>query len=83
MFSLGSVTMSLKDITEKKIRRFAKEKFEDKKGAMAKVVAEAVDTLEEKEKRKRAHKRLISIMEKGFDGGKILVKHRSELYTRK
>lgn len=79
---MGSVTVGLDDVTEKKLRFLAKERFKETKGAMAKVIAEGINGLEKESKRLTARKKLIAQMEKGFDGGKILFKHRNELYDR-
>lgn len=75
--------MGLSDQDEEKLRRLAREKFNNKKGAIAKVVSEGLSGLETGSKREEARQRLIAGMEKGFHGGRILYKHRSELYERR
>ncbi|MBU0636007.1 hypothetical protein KKE06_03200, partial [Candidatus Micrarchaeota archaeon] len=68
---------------EEKIRQIARERFGGKKGSIAKAIKEAVNKTEEEDRLLNARKRLLELMEKGFDGGRIVYKHRSELYERK
>lgn len=42
-----------------------------------------MDKPEKENSRLIARKKLIAQMNKGFDGGKILIKHRRELYDRR
>jgi len=79
---LGNVTLALDEDTEKALRRIAKERFHGGKGSMAKVVRLGVEKMKDENSRERAVKRLKEQMDRGFDGGKILYKHRSELYER-
>lgn len=41
-----------------------------------------IDGIEYESAKTRSRKKLIEDMENGFDGGKVLYKHRSELYGR-
>lgn len=79
---MGNITLSLEDKGEEKARRIAKKKFGGKKGALSRVFSEGIRKLEGDEKRERSRKKLLEIMEKGYPMGKILYKHRSELYER-
>lgn len=80
---MGNVTMALEDADEKRLRRLASEKFGGGKGSMAKTVKVALEKLENEDRRGAARKRLIESMRKGYDLGRIAVRHRSELYDRK
>lgn len=80
---MGHITISLEKKDEQKLRALAKEKYGGKKGALAKAVAEGIGKLEQEKVRDRAIKKMIEIMDEGFDMGRILIKHRSELYDRK
>ena len=80
---MGNLTIGLDDKDEARLRRLAKERFEGKKGSISKTISIALDKLEEESKKDRAIKELIEMMDKGFDMGKNLIKHRSELYDRK
>ncbi len=54
-----------------------------KKGFLGKIISEAVrEYLKEKEQEEIARRQLEK-MEKGYKMGKILIKHRDELYDRK
>ncbi|MDO8537920.1 MAG: hypothetical protein Q7S21_03465 [archaeon] len=80
---MGNLTVGLDDKTEEKIRKMAKEKFEGNKGSIAKVITEAVEVLEKYDKKEAARKQAIYYMENAPYVGKILIKHRDELYDRK
>ncbi|MBI4043719.1 MAG: hypothetical protein HY393_02860 [Candidatus Diapherotrites archaeon] len=80
---MGHLTVSVDKHTEQSLRALAKEKYAGKKGAISKVVMDAVERMAEENHRQRAVESLKAMMEKGFPMGKILVKHRSELYDRK
>lgn len=82
MFFLGNVTISLEEKDEKKLRHFAKTMFSGKKGSMAKVVSRGLQKLERDFEGDLAKQRIIAGMEKGISMGKILIKHRSELYDK-
>lgn len=79
---MGNITVSVTDRTESSIRRMAKEKFEGRKGALGKVIDEAIEKIEKEDERLEARKQMLKMMEKGFDMGKILYKERGELYER-
>jgi len=75
--------VSLDDEKEGLLREIAKEKHGGRKGAISATVAEGIDALAKKNKRLRAVKHQLALMEKGFDfglkGRKAYVK-RSEIY---
>ena len=79
---MGNITIALDDEREKKLRRLAKEKYNGGKGSIAKVLKEGLDKVVAESKRERARKRLIELMEKGFDSGGWLFKKRADLYDR-
>jgi hypothetical protein len=79
---MGNITITLDDKRERKLRRFAKEKYNNAKGAMRNVVSEALDKLEFEDQREQARQRLIAGMHNGFYMGKIIIKNRDELYDR-
>lgn len=77
-----TITINIgKEVLDKLRDLASKEKT--KKGFLGKTITEATKRyLKEKEQEEIAD-RQIALMEKGFDMGKILIKHRSELYDRK
>ena len=80
---MGHITISLEEKDENKLRAIANQKYEGKKGSMAKVIAESLELLEKDSARQRAMERQLRWMGKGFKLGKLLVKNREELYDRK
>ncbi|MBN2127739.1 MAG: hypothetical protein JW703_05135 [Candidatus Diapherotrites archaeon] len=79
---MGTLTLSLENEDETRLRVLAQEKYMGKKGSLSKVISEGLRKLEEETVRQRAIESLIKKMNKGFDMGKIQIKHRSELYDR-
>ena len=79
---MGNITISLDDKREKKLRLLAKEKYNNRKGSMSKVLSEALDNMELEDLREQARQRLIAGMKRGFYMGKILIKSRDEIYDR-
>ena len=59
------------------------EKYGGKKGSLAKIVSEGLEKMENESEREKAIRSLKAKMEKGFNSGGILIKHRSELYDRR
>ncbi len=77
----GIVTISMEKEVLEKLKKLAS-KEQHKKGFLGRTITEATKKyLEEKEQEEIA-KRQKALMEKGFNMGKILIKHRSELYDR-
>ncbi len=79
---MGTVTVSFEKDDEDRLRRLAHEKYNGRKGALSKVLSEGLRKLDEEENRLKAFESLKRKMEKGYDMGKIMVKHRAELYDR-
>ena len=80
---MGNITVSLEEEDEHKLRRLAQEKYQGKKGSLAKVISEGLGRMEAESKREQALKKLFARMEKGYALGIKRIKHRSELYDRK
>ncbi|MCD6247028.1 MAG: hypothetical protein J7J87_01155 [Candidatus Diapherotrites archaeon] len=79
---MGNVTIALKGKSERLLRELAKEKYNNKKGALAKVISEALEQLAMNSRRKRAMERQFKWMDKGFEMGKVLVRKREDIYDR-
>ncbi len=67
--TMGNVLVSLGDESEEFLRRFAREKYGAKKGAISKSVQDALASLRGTEKKEEAKKRLFESMRKGFNLG--------------
>jgi hypothetical protein len=80
---MGNITISLEEENERLLRKLAKEKYNNKKGALAKVISEALKSLAAKSRKKRAMERQFKWMDKGFEMGRILVKKREDIYDRR
>ncbi len=79
---MGTITISLKDETEKELRRLAMIKYQMKKGAMAKIITEALEEWTKQKEDEKIIKKSLSLLEKGFNMGKIKYKERAELHER-
>ena len=80
---MGHLTVSLSEESERKLRQIAREKYSDRKGALSQTIEDLVGLAQRESYRQRAIQSLLSHMERGYHMGKILYKHRSELYDRK
>ncbi|MCR4335880.1 MAG: hypothetical protein NUV57_05080 [archaeon] len=80
---MGNITISLEDNDEKILRGLAKEKYKNKKGAMAKVIGESLGSISGKSLWHRAMERQFRLMEKGFDFGGMTISKREEIYDRR
>ncbi len=77
-----TITINIETEVLNKLRELALAK-KQKKGFLGKVISEATkEYLKEKEQEEIA-KRQLEKMETGYKMGKILIKHRDELYDRK
>lgn len=74
---MGTITIVLDDEVERKLR----EKVSGK-GALGKAISEATNKWLQDDAQERAKEKLKTLMKKGYNMGKILYKHRSELYDR-
>lgn len=83
MFTMGTMTINVKDETLDMFRKTVAMELGVGKGKLGKAIEEALKKwVHEKEQRDIA-KRQIKLMEKGFDMGRILIKSRDELYDRR
>ena len=76
------MTIALNDQDEAKLRRLAKERFNGRKGSMAKTVSEGLKKLDAEDERELARQRFIERMKKGFNLGIKKMPSRDELYDR-
>ena len=77
-----AVTLGLDGETETLLRRLAKERHKDAKGAMARTVKEGLEGLEKDSARKKAWQRILARIKKGYHLGGLKIKSRDELYDR-
>ncbi|MBI5393300.1 hypothetical protein HZA96_05515 [Candidatus Woesearchaeota archaeon] len=85
---MGVITISLDHETEKKLRKLAREKYGDKKGAMSMVIKNSLELVENKEEaiKKTSSERLLHYMENGIARGKekfSLKQFREEIYNER
>jgi hypothetical protein len=86
---MGVNTISLDNETEKKLRKLAREKYGDKKGAMSMVIKNSLELVgENKEEaiKRTSSERLLYYMEKGIARGKEkfnLKQFREEIYNER
>jgi len=77
-----TITINIEKEVISELRKLAS-KEKQKKGFLGRTITAATKNYLEEQKQKEIAKRQIALMEKGFNMGKILIKHRSELYDRK
>lgn len=63
---MGVITISLKDEDEQKLRQYAQQKYGSKKGAIARVIAEAVADKMGKDEVERIKREVLELLHKGF-----------------
>jgi len=77
-----TITISIDSEVLKRLRELALVE-KQKKGFLGKIISDATrEYLKEKEQEEIA-KRMLKRLDKGYNMGKILIKHRDELYDRK
>lgn len=80
--AMGIITISVEDEVEARFRKWAAERFRNKKGFLGNAVTEAMkDKLKENEQKKIAEE-AIALMNKGLKLGFKGYKSRDELYER-
>jgi len=79
---MGTITVNVNDETEALFRHTVKEEIGEGKGTLGKAITEALQNWVEEKKQQDIAKKMIALMEKGFDMGKITIKSRDELYER-
>lgn len=73
--------IALDDETEKTLRRLAKEKYGDKKGAISEMVKESIEKITKEQEWQKARDGLFASMEKGYNlGTKGKAFTRDEMY---
>ena len=78
---MGTLTVSLEDSKEAKLRKLAALKFGKRKGHLSEALEEAIDVWAEKGS-SDAEGKMMALLEKGFKMGKMLYKERAELHER-
>ena len=79
---MGTITVNVKDETEKKFRETVKENFGKAKGTLGKALTEAIEIWTRQHSHEEIGKRQIKLMEKGLDLGSLTIKSRDEIYER-
>lgn len=77
---MGVMTISLKKEDEEAVRKLAKLKYGDTKGAIARVISEAVQKELEEQEQEKARQRAMAIMRKGLHLGGWKYTGRDEFY---
>jgi hypothetical protein len=66
---MGQIVLSLKNETEKELRKLAVDLYNGKKGALSEIVSRGITLVSEEEKRSVAHKRLLEYARNAKDLG--------------
>lgn len=77
-----TVTINMETETLNKLRILALAE-KRKKGFLGKVISEATKEYLKEKEQEEIRKRMLERLEKGYNMGKILIKHRDELYDRR
>ncbi len=78
---MGTITINVKNETEKKFRKIAGARYGKRKGALGEAVTEALDLWTRTNSKKSVIKAM-ELLEKGIDMGKLKYKSRDELHER-
>jgi hypothetical protein len=78
---MGNITISVKDEVEDFWRRYAKSKYGNTKGSLARAAEEAFGELRRSDEQERVRRRALEILEKGYAIGFKGWKNRSEMYA--
>lgn len=77
---MGNVMLSIDEETEKLLRRLAHVRYGGKKGAISKVVSEALQKYDGDDENEKLRKRFFARMQKGLSFEYKMYGHRSEIY---
>lgn len=77
-----TITININAEVLAKLRKLA-EHEKKSKGFLGRTISEAAAKYVQEKEQEEIKKKLIARMEKGYDMGKILIKHRDELYDRR
>ncbi len=79
---MGTITISLNNETEHKLRELAEKTFGKRKGYLGEAVTEAIEKWAGEKQQKEIAERELKVLEKGYFLGKRLYKDRGELHER-
>lgn len=79
---MGVMTLSVDSKVEQRFRRVVRKELGTGKGKIGRAATEAFEKWADEKEQKRIGEELRAIAKKGFNMGKILYKHRDELYER-
>lgn len=82
MFSMATITVNIPMETEKMFRETVYRKLGKRKGSLGRALDEAMKKWTEEKQQKEIRERQLKLLAQGLHMGKILIKHRSELYDR-
>ncbi len=77
-----TITINIETDVLDKLRKLALAQ-KQKKGFLGKVISEATKEYLKEKEQEETRKRMLEKLNKGYKMGKILIKHRDELYDRK
>ena len=77
---MGVVTATIDDSVEKEFRKTVNATYGSSKGQLGRAITEALKEWTQKEQRKE--KRMLDLLEKGFDMGRLRHNKRDELHER-
>ena len=77
-----TITINIETEVLSKLRKLAAAE-KQKKGFLGRVISEATKEYLKEKEQEEIRKRMLEKMSKGYHMGKVLIKHRDELYDRK
>lgn len=77
-----TITISVDEETDKKLRHYAITKYGNRKGVIKKVIKEAMESLIKEDEQERIQKEAIKLLEKGIKTRNSWKFNRAELYER-
>ena len=79
--STKTITITMEEEVLNKLRKLA-QKEKQRKGFLGRTITEATKKYIEEKEQEEIRKRQLKRLKEGYHMGKILIKHRSELYDR-
>jgi hypothetical protein len=79
---MATITINVADNLDKDFRGVVEKNYGIGKGILGKAVSEALEKWIDETRQKDIAEKMIAVMEKGFDMGKITYKSKDELYER-
>lgn len=77
---MGTITICIDDMTERRFREVARRRIGDKKGSLGRATTEALELWIRQQTQEEIARGALDLLEEGFDFGKRRYRKREDLY---